>query len=44
LNTVTTPGKEEVTEGVKHLFFDGVGMPIYANTYRKKMIPTEEEK
>ena len=44
LNTIKTPDTTVVSDGVKHLFFDGVGMPIYANTYRKKMVPTEEEK
>jgi hypothetical protein len=27
----------------KSYFFDGVGMPLYANTYRKRMIPKDEE-
>jgi hypothetical protein len=43
LQTLTTDWITETSEGYKHLFFDGVGMPLYANTYRKKMIPMQDE-
>ncbi len=44
LNTITRPWQSRTKTRDKHYFFDGIGMPIYANTYRKRMIPNNNEK
>ena len=43
LNTVSTPWSVKIVEWDKRYFFDGIGMPFYANTYRKKLVPKDEE-
>ena len=44
LDTVTTPWRTITKVRDKRYFFDGIGMPFYANTYRKKLVPKDEEK
>lgn len=45
--TVNATTPEQITEHLEavtnHHWFDGIGMPIFANTYRKQLEPNDEQ-
>lgn len=42
---ITSPDQitERIDEITNHYWFDGVGLPLYANTYRKYLTPSDDE-